>query len=197
MELLRSRRRLSLARRGHGLLKGKQDELLRRFLGLMEDYLKSRRSLHRQMEKVARATRQVRTEASATTLQAAGWPPPPPATIDTRETHILNLKVPALDFHQTTTPPAYGPTQLPAVYDELSTLWRETAPLLVEVGSREKTLLLLADEIERTRRRVNALEFKLIPGLEEGIRAITFKLAEAELGALTRLMRIKDIVSSG
>lgn len=195
MELLRLRRRLSLARRGHHLLKGKQDELLRRFLGLLEAYLRERHALHGLMAALARKTGEVRTELSADSVRVASWPPPPEATVTEGSSHILSLRVPRYDLHQPGGGEgAYGLSQLPASYDELAALWREAGPRMIDVGAREKVLLELAAEIERTRRRVNALEHNLIPGIEEGIRTITFRLAEHELGTLTRLMRIKDIV---
>jgi V/A-type H+-transporting ATPase subunit D len=194
MELLRLRRRLGLARRGHRLLKGKQDELLRRFLLLLEEYLRARSGLHERMEDLAEKGREVRTSVSADTIRTASWPPPPGARLRERKSRVLNLKIPAYDVSLPELSPAYGPGQLPACHDELVVSWRSAIPVMVEVAEKEKALLLLAAEIERTRRRVNALEYNLIPGLEEGVRTITFKLAEAELGNLTRLMRIKDIV---
>jgi V/A-type H+-transporting ATPase subunit D len=65
---------------------------------------------------------------------------------------------------------------------------------MVELASKEKALELIGDEIERTRRRVNALEYILIPNLEETIRYISMKLSEMERGNLTRLMRVKEMV---
>jgi V/A-type H+-transporting ATPase subunit D len=194
MELLRLRRRLALARRGHLLLKGKQDELLRRFLLLLGEYLRGRRDLHRVMEGLARKTGEVRGEVSRERIRVAAWPPPPEAVLTSRSARILNLQVAAFDLHPPTAGISYGPEALPAAYDELVSLWRRALPLLVEIAEREKALRDLAAEIERTRRRVNALEFNLIPGLEEGVATIRFRLAEAELGNLTRLMRVKDIV---
>ena len=66
-------------------------------------------------------------------------------------------------------------------------------PHLLELAQVEKSVQLLADEIEKTRRRVNALEYVLIPEIEETIRYITLKLDESERSALTRLMKIKDV----
>jgi V/A-type H+-transporting ATPase subunit D len=194
MELLRLRRRLALAQRGHLLLKGKQDELLRRFLLLLGEYLKGRRDLRRVMEGLARKTGEVRSEVSPERIRVAAWPPPPEAVLTSRPARILNLQVAAFDLHPPPAGISYGPEALPAAYDELVGLWRRALPLLVEIAEREKALRDLAAEIERTRRRVNALEFNLIPGLEEDVGTIRFRLAEAELGSLTRLMRVKDIV---
>lgn len=194
MELLRLRRRLTLARRGHHLLKGKQDELLRRFLHLLEQYMRSRSELAGVMSELAARSQEVQAEVQADTLRTASWPPPPSAQLVERAAQILNMAVPVREAHLPGRPPSYGPTQLPASFDELSLLWKKSLPLMVDLSNKEISLVMLADEVERTRRRVNALEFKLIPGLEEGIKTITFRLAEVELGNLTRLMRVKEIV---
>ncbi len=194
MELLRLRRRLALARRGHHLLKGKQDELLRRFLRLLEDYMRAREELEELMRELSSRSREAQAEAQADTLRTAAWPPPPPAELEERSTQILNLAVPVREAHVPGRPASYGPTQLPSSYDDLILLWRKSLPRMVSLSNVEVALLSLSDEIERTRRRVNALEYKLIPGLEDGIRTIAFRLAEVELGNLTRLMRVKEIV---
>lgn len=194
MELLRHRRRLALARRGHHLLKGKQDELLRRFLARLEAYLRARRDLDEAMGALADRSRALRTEVSGETIRIAAWPPASPAVLEQRPSQVLNIQVPVRELRRGAPAPSYAPDQLPAAYDQLAALWMEVLPLMVEVANLESLLTILAEEIERTRRRVNALEHKLIPGLEEGIKSITFRLAEAEMGNLTRLMRVKEIV---
>lgn len=194
MELLRLRKRLLLARRGHHLLKGKQDELLRRFMALLESYLPARRDLNAAFAELEIRIAHARAEVGEDEVRAAAWPPRPRVTVQDRKRRILNLEIPAREARLERHRPAYSPSQLPAPFDDLVEAWEKAVPSLVATADREETLLLLAEEIKRTRRRVSALEYKLIPGLEEGIRLISFKLAEAELGNLSRLMRIKEIV---
>jgi V/A-type H+-transporting ATPase subunit D len=196
MELLRMKKRLSLARRGHYLLKGKQDELLRRFMALLEEYLPRRRDLERAFAGLENMIGEAAAETGAAEAAAAGWPLPPPVTVERGKDRILNLEVPVRRARNERHLPSYGPLQLPLPFDDVIAGWADMIPVLLDGADREETLLLLADEIERTRRRVNALEFRLVPDLEEGIRRITFKLAEAELGNLSRLMRVKEIVRS-
>jgi V/A-type H+-transporting ATPase subunit D len=194
MELLRLRRRLALARKGHKLLKDKQDELVRRFLALIDDYLAARERLHRSLERLAGQALLARVENPADEIRAAAWPQRASARLVAGSESILNLRVPRYELVQPAWEPAYGPHQLSAAYDALALGWQQAVPLLVAVAQREKALRLLAGELSALRRRVNALEYTLIPGLEGGIRAISLGLAEQELSALTRLMRVKELV---
>jgi V/A-type H+-transporting ATPase subunit D len=196
MELLRMKKRLSLARRGHYLLKGKQDELLRRFMALLEEYLPRRRELEAVFAALESKIVDAAAETEPSEAATAAWPLPPPLDVEKGVRRILNLEVPVRKAPDKGPGPSYGPLQLPVTFDDVVTGWADMVPILLDGADGEETLLLLADEIERTRRRVNALEFRLIPDLEEGIRLITFKLAEAELGNLSRLMRVKEIVRS-
>lgn len=194
MELLRLRRRLALARRGHKLLKDKQDELLRRFFELFDGYLALRGRLHGQLADAAGRSLEARIETPPDEIAAESWPPGSPARLVPRSVRILSLQVPRFGLEQPPWAPAHGPHQLSAAYDELASAWHRLVEPLVETAQREKALRLLAEELSALRRRVNALEYTLIPDLEAGIRAITFKLAEQELGSLTRLMRVKEVV---
>ena len=194
MELLRLRRRLALARKGHKLLKEKQDELVRRFLALFDGYLAARERLHRSMGRLAEHALLARVETPADEIRAAAWPQRACARVAAGSEPILNLKVPRYELAQPAWEPAYSPHQLSAAYDALALGWQEVVPLLVAVAQREKALRLLAGELSALRRRVNALEYTLIPGLEVSIRSISLGLAEQELSALTRLMRVKEMV---
>jgi len=194
MELLRLRRRLVLARKGHKLLKDKQDELVRRFFALFDGYLAARDRLHRAMDDLAALSLEARIDTAEVEIRAAAWPQRASARIGAGSESILNLRVPRYELAQPPWEPAYSPRQLSAAYDALALGWQEVVPLLVAVAQREKALRLLAGELSALRRRVNALEYTLIPGLEVSIRSISLGLAEQELSALTRLMRVKEMV---
>lgn len=196
MELLRMKKRLSLARRGHYLLKGKQDELLRRFMALLEEYLPLRKALDGTFADLEKKIGAAAAETDPAEAAAAAWPLPPPVVVERKSRRILNLEVPVRKARNERPLPSYGQLQLSLVFDDVIAGWADAVPSFLDGADREETLILLADEIEQTRRRVNALEFRLIPDLEEGIRLVTLKLAEAELGNLSRLMRVKEIVRS-
>ena len=194
MELLRLRRRLVLARKGHKLLKDKQDELVRRFFALFDGYLAARDRLHRSMEDLAAKSLEARIDTPAVEIRAAAWPQRASARLESGVASILNLRVPRYELVQPAWSPSYSPRQVSAAYDTLAAGWQRVVPLLVAVAEKEKALRLLAEELSALRRRVNALEHRLLPGLEAGIRSIALALAEQERSGLTRLMRVKELV---
>jgi V/A-type H+-transporting ATPase subunit D len=104
--------------------------------------------------------------------------------------------VPDFDVGELPSPAGYSLATTPAVLDEALASLSEVAPQLVQLAEREKAIELLAAEIERTRRRVNALEHVLIPQLTETVRDIQMKLDEAERSNLTRLMKVKEMVEA-
>ena len=194
MELLRLRRRLALARRGHKLLKDKQDELARRLLGGFEGYLAARRRLHEALRGLGELGAEARVESGAADVLAATWPRRSVGRVDAGSASVLSLRVPSFRLRSAPWEPSHGPRQLSASWDALAAAWRAAAPLLVEVAGAERTLRLIAAELAMLRRRVSALEYRLIPDLEGGIRSGGEALAEQERATLTRLMRVKEVV---
>ena len=137
MELLRLRRRLVLARKGHKLLKDKQDELVRRFFALFDGYLTARADLHLRMEPLAGQARLARIENSGDEIRAAVWPQQARARVVAGTESILNLRVPRYELVQAAWEPSYSAHQLSAAYDELAASWRQVVPPLpnnTEVG---------------------------------------------------------------
>ena len=194
MELLRLKKRLVLARRGHKLLKDKRDELIRRFMELIHDYQELRRNSEKSLSLafesflVARAVipSQVMEEALLTASQGL--------ELEVTETSIMNIRAPQFSLEEVKIPYAYGFADTSCDLDSSLERFSQALPLLVQLAAKEKTIFLLSDEIEKTRRRVNALEYVLVPTLEESIHHIRMRLGELERSALTRLMKIKDIV---
>ena len=193
MELLRLRRRLNLASRGHKLLKDKQEELMRQFLNLVRQARQMREQLESALVEIQRsflAALAVLLDYEVATI----LPPEVPVNLSFKEVNVMSVRVPQLEIV-----PGHalggGSALLP--YGDLEVAvrrLRELFPQLLQLGYCEKAIALLAEDLERTRRRVNALEYVLIPSLEETIKFITEKLSENERATLTRLMKIKDIV---
>jgi len=196
MELSNLKKRLKVAVRGHKLMKDKRDEMVRRFIG----YVRRNKELREQVEEKLAAAMQefvlARASMSGAELEEALCYPARPASLTAKKGNVLSIDVPQSSLNTTegfSYP--YGFSTTSAELDSAVQSFSELLPLLVELAEVEKTCNLLADEIEKTRRRVNALEYVMIPQFEETIRAITMKLDENERGNLTRLMKTKDMLA--
>jgi V/A-type H+-transporting ATPase subunit D len=194
MQLLRLKRRLAIARRGHKLLKDKQEELMRVILALVGEIREQRQKVESGMATILRRFAIARASYGAEALDTAVMLPAKTVSVNVTTRNIMNVKVPVFQKEISGKTRCYGfattSGELDFALGELDDL---LGPLLI-LAEKEKSLELLADEMERTRRRVNALEFVLIPNIEETVKFINLKLAEAERGDLTRLMRVKEII---
>jgi V/A-type H+-transporting ATPase subunit D len=194
MELLRLRKRLSLARRGHKLLKDKQDELMKRFMGLVTQIKELRLSVEEELEQAFRRFLVARSVGGGEVVETAVSLPMRKTSVEVGKQQVMNLVVPVFELKSEGKVASYGLATTPAELDTALMAMEKALGRMVELASKEKALELIGDEIEKTRRRVNALEYVLIPNLEETIRYISMKLSEMERGNLTRLMRVKEIV---
>ncbi|RJQ55541.1 MAG: V-type ATP synthase subunit D [Actinobacteria bacterium] len=196
MELLRLRDRLGIARRGHKLLKDKFDELMKAFLALITENRKLRQEIEAELAASYRNLAIARAEAGSLVLDQALSVPVRKARVEMTERTVMNVDVPKIDLVDAGEVGGYGLATVPAVLDEGLLRLSGLLPRLIEMAEREKSIELLAAEIERTRRRVNALEYVLIPNLEDAIRFVTMKLDENERSNRVRLMKIKEIVEA-
>ncbi len=196
MELMRLRRRRDVARRGHKLLKDKLDELLKEFMARIAEARRFRREVERELAAAHAVFGVVRAEAGAAATTQALLGGEPGELVTVRERSVMSVRVPAVDDLRLATPAGYSLATTPALLDHALEGLAAVAPRLVELAAREKAIELLAAEIERTRRRVNALEYVLIPQLDEGVRTVRMKLDEAERSDLTRLMKVKEMLEA-
>jgi V/A-type H+-transporting ATPase subunit D len=194
MELLRLKKRLVLARRGHKLLKDKQDELMRQFLDLVDSVKGLRKELEEKFQKSLRYFIQSRMETPRDGIETALMIPVSRVNIEIGKKQVLNLQVPVLKADIGELRRSTGFLETGGNFDLSLSLFQKTFPKLLELAQTEKALFLMGDEIEKTRRRVNALEYVLIPELEETKRYIEMKLSEMERGNLTRLMKVKEMI---
>jgi len=194
MQLLRLKRRGSIARRGHKLLKDKQDELMRRILELVTRIRDARLRIEEELKSAFGyfyfASSKQGQKATDEALLAATKH----IEIDYTAERVLNLKIPKFNKRISGGMIGYGFLTTSGDLDLALLKIDKLISRLLELAELEKALELLASEIEKTRRRVNALEYILIPSIDETIKFINLKLAEMERGDLTRLMRVKDIV---
>jgi V/A-type H+-transporting ATPase subunit D len=194
MQLLRLKKRLAIARRGHKLLKDKQEELMRLILALVDEIRTHRQRVERETAAILGRFAIARAAYGAEALDEAVMLPSKKVSVKVTTRNIMNVKVPVFHKEISGKTRCYGFATTSGELDfALAALDDLLDPLLI-LAEKEKSLELLAAEIERTRRRVNALEYVLIPNITETVKFINLKLAEAERGDLTRLMRVKEII---
>jgi len=195
MELLKLRRRRDVARRGHKLLKDKLDELMKEFQARISDNRRLRKDVERELAQAFGLFALVRAEAGGAALASALMAGEALPLLEVREKSLMSVRVPVFELAELPEPGGYSLATTPALLDSALGRLAAVAPRMLELAEREKAIELLAGEIERTRRRVNALEYVLIPTIEAAVRDITMKLDEAERGNLTRLMKVKDMIA--
>jgi V/A-type H+-transporting ATPase subunit D len=195
MQLLRLRRRLTLAKRGHKLLKDKQEELMRRFLGMIHDARDLRVEVESDLARAHAAFVSARFEMDGPAMEAALAFSRRTAELGTDHEQVMNLKVPRFQVEiPLDAELGYGFVDTTADLDRALGMYGELFPKMMSLAEVEKAIQLLAAELEKTRRRVNALEHILVPSLEETIRFISDRLSEMERETATRLMKVKEIV---
>lgn len=196
MELLRLRKRLNLARRGHKLLRDKQEELMRRFLGYLNELKNLRGELKNNLTELFKKAVYIRMSMPDYKINNIGLLQTDKLTIKKTENRIMNIRAPRFEIEKLPNPYIYSLIETPSEIDSFAGLLKEIAPGLIKLAELEATITLLSEELEKTRRRVNALEYVLIPNLIETIKYITMKLAEFERSNLVRLMRVKELVEN-
>ena len=190
--------RLKTAARGHKLLKDKRDELMRQFM----DVIRLNKELRTRVEAGLTEAFGALTVASAVMspemLEQALMYPRQSVELSVKYKNIMSVNVPQYGFSTKTADEAdiypYGFAQTSGELDVAMQAISAVFEDMLELARVEKTMQLLAEEIEKTRRRVNALEYVMIPEMEENIRYISMKLAENENATKVRLMKVKDMV---
>ena len=197
MELTRLKLRLRTATRGHKLLKDKRDEMVRRFILLVRQNKKLRERCEQSLAQAMGRFSAARAEMGNAAMSEALCYPIRNAVVTTKKQNIMSVNVPNIiledagDSFDLPYSFAFTSSELDGAALDLAAL----LPSLVELAETEKICNMLAEEIEKTRRRVNALEYVMIPEMENSIRFIKMKLDENERGNLTRLMKVKDMLA--
>ena len=190
--------RLKTARRGHKLLKDKRDELMRQFM----DVVRRNKELRIRVEKgltEAFASQQVASAImSPEMMEQALLYPRQSVELDIAYKNIMSVNVPRYSFQTKNNDPSeifpYGFAQTSGELDDALEKLEKVFHDMLELAEVEKTMQLLAEEIEKTRRRVNALEYVMIPDLEKNIKYISMKLEENENATKGRLLQVKEMV---
>ena len=198
MELTNLKRKLTTARRGHKLLKDKQDELMRRFLDLVRENKELRRKVEEGIEESNRHMALARSVMSDSSLDVALMMPSQKMSLDVSEKNVMSVMLPVFDTKLKTADEndiysygfAFTSSDLDAAVKSLS----DIMPYMLRLAEVEKSCQLMSAEIEKTRRRVNALEHVMIPQYEETIKYISMKLDENERSSTIRLMKVKNMM---
>ena len=204
MELTRLKRRLVTSKRGHKLLRDKQDELMRRFIGLIRRTDALRREVEAELAEAFADFVLCGAETTPEFLEEAVMLSARRVSVEITAQNMMSVMAPRMRFHTGQTVedaepdaagPLYGFANTSDALDRTLDKLRGILSRLLELGEVEKTCDLMAAEIEKTRRRVNALEYMTIPQLEETIQYIRMKLDENERGNLIRLMKVKSMMT--
>ena len=198
MELTNLKRKLVTAQRGHKLLKDKRDELMRRFLDLVRENKELRRKVEEGIAKANAHMAVARSVMSDNTIDVALMLPTQSMELDISEQNVMSVMIPKYDVKMKTAKEddiySYGYAFTSDDLDVAVKSLSDIMPLMIRLAEVEKSCQMMADEIEKTRRRVNALEHVMIPQYQETIKYITMKLDENERSTTTRLMKVKDMM---
>ena len=198
MELKRLRTRYATARRGHKLLKDKRDELMKRFLEVVRENRALREEVEARLSEVHAAFSVAAAVSSPSMLEEALLLPKKESDLHVELHNVMSVTVPAFRLagavDDNTDACNYGLAFTSGELDTAVATLNALLPDLVRLAELEKTALMLAEEIESTRRRVNALEHIMMPRYLAAIKSISMKLDENERGNLTRLMKVKDMM---
>ncbi|MBW7992559.1 MAG: V-type ATP synthase subunit D [Planctomycetes bacterium] len=194
MELLRLRKRVALANRGHRLLSEKRDEISRQLIQIARDIKPLRKRVEEELLETCRRFMLARATMEPEDIKAALEVPTKKFNLAISFANIMNVRVPHLAKEMEGEIICYGYATTSGEMDVALLALERAFDNLIELAEKEKQARLLAVELQMTRRRVNVLEHVVIPELHETIKFIFSKLADAERDNISRLMKITDII---
>ena len=196
MEMKRLQGRLKTASRGHTLLKDKTDEMIRRFITLAEENKRLREETEQELAAALQSFAEARAVTDSRVVEEAILMPSRNVSIQTSSRKVMGIDVPSITVSDSGG--EMYPYSFLSVCEQLDDSVRGLNAVvvkLIKLAETEKTCNMLAEEIEKNKRRVNALENIMIPQLTETIKYIKMKLDESERSATVRLMKVKDIIN--
>lgn len=198
MEMSRLKKQLKTATRGHKLLKDKLDELMKQFLDIVRENKRLREEAEKALDEAYKSFIVARAVMSEEYLGEALMMPKQSVAVDVAEKNVMSVNVPVFTFNTSGNKGDIYPYGLLFTSGELDSAmeaFNNAMEPLLQLAQSEKSAQLMAQEIEKTRRRVNALENILIPNYAETIRFISQKLEENDRANITRLMKVKDMIA--
>lgn len=198
MELTRLKKKLATATRGHKLLKDKRDELMRQFLDLVRENMALRLDVEEGIHNANKNFVVAKAGMSEETLNTALLAPKQEVYLETDKKNVMSVDIPVFRYKTRTANAndiySYGFAFTSSDLDGAVKSLSDVLPQMLKLSETEKACQLMAAEIEKTRRRVNALEHVIIPETKKNIKYITMKLDENERSTQIRLMKVKDMM---
>ncbi|MDD3631279.1 MAG: V-type ATP synthase subunit D [Atribacterota bacterium] len=194
MELLKLKRRLELAIRGYKLLKDKRDALIQIFVKLVQENKEARETFDKKMRECMNEFLLATLYMGENDQNSIFLFPQRKTTVTAEYQNIMSVKVPRFRVKEEGKLYTYGMIKASPELDNSLKKYHEIVPLMVKMAELDKAIILLTEEIEKTRRRVNALEYVMIPNLKDTIKFITMKLDEMARSANSAIMRIKEMI---
>ncbi len=198
MELQRQKAKLATATRGHKLLKDKRDELMREFLDLVRENRALREKVEKGLNEANKNFVMARSTMSSEAVEVAFMASKQEVSLEVSSKNVMSVNIPQFEIKTRTSNDndiySYGFAFTSSDLDEAVTSLSELQQDMLKLAEVEKSCQLMAAEIEKTRRRVNALEHVMIPNYQENIKYISMKLDENERSSQIRLMKVKDMM---
>lgn len=198
MELTKQKKKLSTAVRGHKLLKDKRDELMRQFLDLVRENMRLRLKVEEGIRSANTNFVIAKAGMSEETLKTALLAPKQEVFLEISEKNVMSVDIPVLEYKTRTSDAndiySYGFAFTSSDLDGAVKSLADVLPDMLRLAETEKACQLMSAEIEKTRRRVNALEHVIIPEAQANIKYINMKLDENERSTQIRLMKVKDMM---
>ncbi len=196
MELSNLKKRYKTATRGHKLLKDKRDEMMRQFVEFVRENKTLREEVEKELTRAMKEFLMARAGLSQEALESAVLMPGRQVELEVSKQNVMSVDVPVFNLKMGDGDIyPYGLLETTAELDDAVLMLNNAFKNMMALAQKEKACNMLADEIEKTRRRVNALEYVMIPDLEDTIKFIKMKLDENDRASRTRLMKVKDMMA--
>lgn len=191
MAMLGLKRKIKSAKRGHKLLKDKQDGLMQKFMEIIREAKRIREEVEERLGAAFKNFIRAGSIMEEEFLEGALLFSTAKTELSVKTKNVMSVRIPQFKLKQSGEAINYGYLQTSGELDIALQSFQDVFPLLIELAEIEKSAEALADELEKTRRRVNALEYRMIPDLQDTIKFISMKLGEMERGAVINTMIVK------
>ena len=196
MAMLGLKKKIKSAKRGHKLLKDKQDGLMQKFMEIIREAKRMREEVEEKLGAAFQNFIRAGSIMEDEFLEGALLFSTAMMELSVKTKNVMSVRIPQFKLKKEGEAINYGYLQTSGELDMALHSFQEVLPLLIELAEIEKSAEALADELEKTRRRVNALEYRMIPDLEDTIKFISMKLGEMERGAVINTMIVKEKIAA-